>query len=50
MDRIKVHELAYSWKGIYAWSLFISLIITNDILKKKGLFPLVDHDNLVRVL
>ena len=50
MDRIKVHELAYAWKGIYAWSLFISLIITDDILKKKGLFPLVDHYNLVRVL
>ncbi len=50
LDRLRAHELAYSRKGIYACSIATNCVITNDILKKKGLLSLVDHYNLVRVL
>lgn len=46
----RAHELANSRKGIYACSMATSSVITNDILKKKGLLSLVDHYNLVHVL
>lgn len=50
MVKWRAHELAYSRRGIYACAMATNCVITNEILKKRGLLSLADHYKRVHVI